>query len=64
MSEADKTRDDATRRDSTEDAVGDVETAGETTAADTVSGPENTKPVGEGTSVEVADEPSRPRSAE
>ena len=30
---------------------GDVETAGETTAADTIEGPPNTKPVGEGTSL-------------
>lgn len=40
---------------------GDVETAGETTAADTIEGPTNTKPVGEGTSLpegpEVKDPP-------
>ncbi len=33
--------------------VGDVEDAGETTAADTISGPANEKPVGEGTEVEI-----------
>lgn len=33
--------------------VGDVEDAGETTAADTVSGPADTRPVGEGTRVKV-----------
>ena len=38
-----------------EGKVGDVETAGETTAADAVSGPSHTKPVGAGTSVGVAD---------
>ena len=37
-----------------EDARGDaVEAAGETTAADTVGGPTDQKPVGEGTEVEV-----------
>jgi hypothetical protein len=37
-----------------EDARGDaVEAAGETTAADAVSGPADQKPVGEGTEVEV-----------
>jgi hypothetical protein len=33
--------------------VGDVEDAGETTAADTISGPADERPVGEGTEVEV-----------
>ncbi len=33
--------------------VGDVEEAGETTAADTISGPTDERPVGEGTEVEV-----------
>ena len=33
--------------------VGDVEEAGETTAADTISGPADERPVGEGTEVEV-----------
>ena len=37
-----------------DDARGDaVESAGETTAADTVSGPEDGRPVGEDTEVEV-----------
>lgn len=44
--------DDSERKD--EDARGDaVESAGETTAADTVSGPADEKPVGEDTEVEV-----------
>ena len=38
--------------------VGDVETAGETTAADTISGPPDTRPVGADTMVKVADTPS------
>jgi hypothetical protein len=40
--------------------VGDVETAGETTAAATISGPEETKPVGADTMVKVSDAP-RPK---
>lgn len=37
-----------------DDASGDaVESAGETTAADTTSGPTDERPVGEGTEVEV-----------
>jgi hypothetical protein len=37
-----------------EDARGDaVESAGETTAADTVEGPDDDRPVGEGTKAEV-----------
>jgi hypothetical protein len=35
-----------------------TEVAGETTAAGTVSGPADTRPVGTGTMVEVADEPA------
>ena len=34
-----------------------TEEAGETTAADTVKGPEDTRPVGEGTRVGVAGDP-------
>jgi hypothetical protein len=34
--------------------VGDVETAGETTAADTISGPADTRPVGADTTADVA----------
>jgi len=36
-----------------------VEEAGETTAADMVRGPADTRPVGEGTTAEVADDPDR-----
>jgi hypothetical protein len=43
--------------------VGDVETAGETTAAATVSGPAETKPVGADTMVKVSDAP-RPKQRE
>lgn len=41
--------------------VGDVETAGETTAAATVSGPAETKPVGADTMVKVSDAPRADR---
>ena len=37
--------------------VGDVEMAGETTAAATISGPAETKPVGADTMVKVSDAP-------
>ena len=39
--------------ESAEGGVGDVEQAGETTAADTIEGPADTRPVGEGTRVAV-----------
>jgi hypothetical protein len=57
MLEPEKTNDDAAANDATENEVGDVESAGETTAADTISGPTETKPVGADTMVKVADEP-------
>lgn len=41
------------KSDSVEGDVGDVETAGETTAAVAISGPENTKPVGADTMIKV-----------
>jgi hypothetical protein len=50
----------ATEMDSTATSVGDVETAGETTAADTITGPANPQPVGADTLVKVADEPAPP----
>ena len=48
MSETESANEDAERG-----GVGDLETAGETTAADTVKGPADQKPVGEDTEVEV-----------
>ena len=48
MSETVRTNEEAERG-----GVGDVEDAGETTAADTISGPVEEKPVGEDTEVEV-----------
>lgn len=49
-----KTHNDAAQDDST-DGVGDVETAGETTAAAAIKGPTDTRPVGADTMVKVAD---------
>ena len=48
MSETEATKEEAERG-----GVGDLETAGETTAADTIKGPDDQSPVGEGTEVEV-----------
>jgi hypothetical protein len=48
MSESERANDEAERG-----GVGDVEIAGETTAADTVSGPADERPVGEGTQAKV-----------
>ncbi|MDX6694933.1 MAG: hypothetical protein QOF02_2536 [Blastocatellia bacterium] len=58
MMEPEKTNDDAAANDATGSEVGDVESAGETTAADTISGPTETKPVGADTLVKVAAEPA------
>ena len=55
MMKPDKINEDATEVDSTKGEVGDVETAGETTAAIAISGPPDTRPVGTDTMVEVAD---------
>ena len=54
MIKTDKLNDDAAV-DSTKGEVGDVETAGETTAAVAISGPPDTNPVGADTMVEVDD---------
>ncbi len=57
MIEPDKTNSDESQTNSTleESGVGDLETAGETTAADVISGPADTRPVGLDTLVKVAD---------
>jgi hypothetical protein len=65
MMHSEKTvNDDEAQADSTKDDVGDVETAGETTAADTISGPPDTTPVGADTMVKVADAPDENGSAD
>jgi hypothetical protein len=43
----------ATNEEAERGGVGDLEAAGETTAADTIEGPDDQRPVGEGTEVEV-----------
>ncbi len=44
-------------------APGDVETAGETTAADTIGGPAETRPVGDGTTAPVEGDGKRATDA-
>lgn len=48
-------RDDSGQADAGQSEVGDVEDAGETTAADTIKGPVDTRPVGADTMLEVSD---------
>lgn len=63
MSERDKTDDDdAAREASADGGVGDVETAGETTAVATITGPPPKRPVGADTMVKVADTPKENES--
>ena len=51
--------DDVTQSGSAEGEAGDVEAAGETTAAAAINGPPHRRPVGADTMVEVADAPDR-----
>ena len=55
MKESDEMNDDTTPGDSAQADVGDVETAGETTAAAAINGPTDTSPVGADTMLKVAD---------
>ena len=57
MIEPDRTETDAAQADSTEGDVGDVEAAGETTAAVAISGPTDTRPVGADSLAKVAYKP-------
>jgi hypothetical protein len=57
MIKRDRTDSDAAEANTMQDDAGDVETAGETTAADMISGPTDTRPVGADTMVKVADTP-------
>jgi hypothetical protein len=54
-----KSKDDAYPEASTQSEVGDVEDAGETTAAGMINGPTDTKPVGADTMIKIADEPEQ-----
>ncbi|HEX8920117.1 MAG TPA: hypothetical protein VF766_01485 [Pyrinomonadaceae bacterium] len=49
----------AAREASAKSEVGDVEDAGETTAAGMIHGPVDTKPVGADTMLKVSDEPAQ-----
>ena len=55
MMEPEKIKSDEFQADSMESDVGDVETAGETTAAAAINGPVDTRPVGADTMVKVSD---------
>ncbi|HEX9919167.1 MAG TPA: hypothetical protein VGA87_08370 [Pyrinomonadaceae bacterium] len=59
MTHADGTKDDKTTQiDQTDGDVGDLETAGETTAAEMIGGPPDTRPVGIDTiaDIKISDE--------
>ena len=53
MTKQDQSEDKAAQTSSTPSEVGDVETAGETTAAAAIHGPVDTRPVGADTMVKV-----------
>jgi hypothetical protein len=57
MLHTDGTDNDVAQDDSMKGQAGDVEAAGETTAADTITGPSATRPVGAETMVKVAGTP-------
>lgn len=57
MKDREKTNEDAATANQTTTTLGDVETAGETTAADTISGPTVADPVGAETMLKVSDTP-------
>jgi hypothetical protein len=56
--------DDATQTDSRDSGVCDVETAGETTAAACISGPNDERPVGSDTMIKVSDAPDDSKSSD
>ncbi|HZH90047.1 MAG TPA: hypothetical protein VEX70_05420 [Pyrinomonadaceae bacterium] len=58
MPEADDRKNTTTQTDATHGDVGDLETAGETTAAEMIGGPPDTRPVGAGTiaDIKISDE--------
>ena len=64
MKEQEKTRDDVAQVDATDGGVGDVETAGETTAAAAITGPTDTRAVGADTMVKVSDSSNSTQSDE
>ncbi|HZG53081.1 MAG TPA: hypothetical protein VEZ40_13175 [Pyrinomonadaceae bacterium] len=62
MTDADSTKDTTDEIDITDGDVGDLETAGETTAAEMIGGAPDTRPVGVGTiaDIKVADSTQPP----
>ncbi len=62
MIEPDRTNRDVSPEDSTAGDVGDVESAGETTASVAISGPTDTSPVGADTLAKVAYKPDSAES--
>jgi hypothetical protein len=54
-----KSVEDTERDDQIKSEVGDLEDAGETTAADTITGPTDTKPVGTDTMLKVSGGPEQ-----
>ncbi len=61
LTQTNQTHEDPTAPDGGD--VGDVETAGETTAADTITGPAETRPVGDGTTAPVEGDGKRATDA-
>ena len=61
--DSDKNKDSAGPETSSQSEVGDVEDAGETTAAGMITGPTDTKPVGADTMIKVSDEPEQKENA-
>jgi hypothetical protein len=57
--DSDKNKDNAGPETSAQGEVGDVEDAGETTAAGMITGPTDTKPVGADTMIKVSDAPEQ-----
>lgn len=53
MTEANSKKDTKTQTDATDGDVGDLETAGETTAAEMIGGEPDTRPVGVGTIADI-----------
>ena len=53
MTEANGTKDTKTQTDATDGDIGDLETAGETTAAEMIGGEPDTRPVGSGTIADI-----------
>ena len=59
LMDSDKSKGDEAAETSAQGEVGDVEDAGETTAAGMITGPTDTKPVGADTMIKVPDAPEQ-----